>query len=404
MSLARISHKRISRKVQQEAKALGREARRGLRRFRGRLPATIADRLERHTKALTEAQEQNDGAAMRAEILVLDELVDEHLAFARKSTAREYGESIAVAVLIALVLRAFVVEAFKIPSGSMIPSLEIGDHIFVNKLIYGVRVPFSESKILDVRAPRRGEIVVFVYPCDESKDFIKRIVAVEGDTVEVRCNQLYVNGTAAPQTLRRDQACTYWDHDEKSGGRKWVDGPDALICTRAGSSTWAQCQCSSYVEEHGGERYPTYYDARRPMDTMRGDLHDFPRDYDTQPPMDGESGWVTSTSASGDKEFMMPFCARGKGERRAPEAQAAATGELRKERVGVGTCKQHQQYVVPEGHVFVMGDNRDQSSDSRFWGPVPVAKIKGRALFIWWSSQPDFAGGNQFGRMGKLVD
>src|SRR5690606_10630642 len=130
--------------------------------------------------ALEAACEAGDGERMRVELARLDDLADEHLAFARKSTTREYVESIGIAILIALFLRAFVIEAFKIPSGSMIPSPEIGDHIFVNKFLYGIRIPWTRTKFLQLRKPRRGEVVVFIYPC-ESKDFIKRIVAVEGD-------------------------------------------------------------------------------------------------------------------------------------------------------------------------------------------------------------------------------
>src|SRR5262249_20874197 len=104
-------------------------------------------------------------------------------------------ESIGIAILIALLLRAFVVEAFKIPSSSMVHTLEIGDHIFVNKFLYGVHVPFTDKKLFSLRAPRRGDVIVFINPCDQ-RDFIKRIVATAGDTVEVRCNILYINGKA----------------------------------------------------------------------------------------------------------------------------------------------------------------------------------------------------------------
>src|SRR5688572_32788885 len=104
----------------------------------------------------------------------LDEKMDEHLSFARKSSAREYAESIGVAVAVALLLRAFVVEAFQIPSGSMIPTLEVGDHIFVSKFSYGLSIPFTDVKIMQYGQPVRGDVIVFKYPLDKSIDYIKR--------------------------------------------------------------------------------------------------------------------------------------------------------------------------------------------------------------------------------------
>src|SRR6266478_995763 len=101
-----------------------------------------------------------------------------------KSTFREYAEAIGMALLLALFIRTFIVQAFKIPSGSMIPTLQIGDHILVNKFVYGVRVPYFGKLIVPVGKPRRGDVVVFIYPQDEDKDFIKRVVGVEGDSVE----------------------------------------------------------------------------------------------------------------------------------------------------------------------------------------------------------------------------
>src|SRR5499426_1791087 len=105
----------------------------------------------------------------------------EHSAARRKSVVREYGEALFVALLLALFIRSFVVQAFKIPSGSMIPTLVIGDHILVNKLFYGIRMPIAEKYILEYRKPERGDVLVFVYPEDPSKDFIKRVIGVEGD-------------------------------------------------------------------------------------------------------------------------------------------------------------------------------------------------------------------------------
>ena len=114
-----------------------------------------------------------------------------------KSTFREYAEAIIMALILALFIRTFIVQAFKIPSGSMIPTLQIGDHILVNKLSYGVRIPFLEKYLVDYAKPERGDVVVFIFPEDDSKDFIKRVIAVAGDTVEVRAKKIFINGKPA---------------------------------------------------------------------------------------------------------------------------------------------------------------------------------------------------------------
>jgi signal peptidase I len=112
----------------------------------------------------------------------------------QKSRFREYSEAIIVAIVLALFIRTFVVQAFKIPSGSMIPTLLIGDHILVNKFLYGIRIPLADKKILAFSQPKRGDVVVFVYPLDESKDFIKRVIGVEGDTILIKGKDVYING------------------------------------------------------------------------------------------------------------------------------------------------------------------------------------------------------------------
>src|SRR6266542_4679303 len=138
-----------------EARLLLREAR-----------AKVRDAID----ALSQVVIARDWDKLSVALNTLDKWLDENLGFARKSTAREYVESIGIAVLIALFLRAFVVEAFKIPSGSMIPTLQVGDHIFVNKFIYGVRVPFTNVKFgSDYRKPMRGEVIVFIYPKEPDK-------------------------------------------------------------------------------------------------------------------------------------------------------------------------------------------------------------------------------------------
>src|SRR5438552_7845480 len=199
----------------------------------------------------------------------------------QKSQVREYAEALLVALLLALVIRTFVVQAFKIPSGSMLPTLQIGDHILVNKFVYGPRleVPLTQTALAQLpglRKPRPGDVIVFIWPKDRSKDFIKRVVAVEGETIEIRNKQVFVDGKP------RD------------------DSP----------ATWAG----------------------------------------------------------------------------APHGPGAHYGP----------------FTVPPGHVFVMGDNREQSYDSRFWGPVPLSDIKGQALIIYWSwDGPDRW--VRWQRVGRLV-
>jgi signal peptidase I len=276
-----------------EARLLLREGRRVLRKYSHRLTPEKAAAVKAAVDALSEAVIARDWDKLPGALNTLDDLLDTHLSFARKSTAREYTESIGIAVLIALFLRAFVVEAFKIPSGSMIPTLQVGDHIFVNKFIYGVRVPFTNIKFgMNYRKPERGEVIVFIYPKEPEKDFIKRIVAVEGDTVEVHDNTVFVNGKAVPRA-HVDGDCRYEDVIEET-------------------QHWEEHHCDPWVETVGNKEYTTYYDPN-------------------------------------------------------------------------GSTRPYPATKVPAGNVFVMGDNRDNSSDSRVWGFVPFDLIKGKAMVIWWS-------------------
>ncbi len=114
----------------------------------------------------------------------------------KKSIVREYAEAFATAIILALIIRAFVIQAFKIPSGSMEPTLLIGDHILVNKFIYGMHIPFTNDVVLPLRAPRQKDVVVFEYPKDESIDFIKRVIGLPGDKVQIVNKQVYVDGKA----------------------------------------------------------------------------------------------------------------------------------------------------------------------------------------------------------------
>jgi signal peptidase I len=199
----------------------------------------------------------------------------------KKSLFREYLEAAVIAVLLALFIRAFVVQAFKIPSGSMKPTLLIGDHILVNKFIYGIKVPFTDHYILQIKKPKRGDIVVFKWPRNERKDFIKRIVGVEGDTIEIKGDVLYVNNEEIETTY-------VGRYSDKELGR-----------------------AHKYLEFLG--------------ETKHYILH-----------------------------------VHNKSENFGPK-------------------------LVPENAILVMGDNRDQSLDSRYWGFVSLNKVKGKAFIIYWS-------------------
>jgi signal peptidase I len=125
--------------------------------------------------------------------LKTDSLAETENEYHKKSALRENIEAILVAIVIALFIRTFVVQAFKIPSGSMKQTLQIGDHILVNKFIYGLKIPYLRKNVIPIKKPRRGDIVVFKYPIDPNKDFIKRVIGLPGDVIEIRDKKLYVN-------------------------------------------------------------------------------------------------------------------------------------------------------------------------------------------------------------------
>jgi signal peptidase I len=207
----------------------------------------------------------------------------------KKSTFREYLEALIIALIIALFIRTFVVQAFKIPSGSMESTLLIGDHIFVNKFIYGIRIPLLNKRLFAFKKPQRKDVIVFVFPEDKSKDFIKRVVGVEGDAIEIKNKRLYVNGEL------QDEPYT------------------------------------QFVEE----------------------------------------------------------------------------GKL------VSTRDNFGPVTIPEGKIFVEGDNRDRSYDSRFWGFVDMNDVIGKAFIIYFSIKKNIGGhwyefwkwpGRiRWGRIGDLI-
>ena len=142
-----------------------------------------------------------------------------------KSQVREWVESIVIAVILALIIRAFVVQAFKIPSGSMIPTFQIGDRIFVNKFLYGARIPFTDIRLPAVRQPKRGDIIVFRSPDDGKKDFVKRLIATEGETVEIRDGKIYIDNEAIeePDSIK---GVYYYNNGDYGGQSQVIKVPE----------------------------------------------------------------------------------------------------------------------------------------------------------------------------------
>lgn len=207
-----------------------------------------------------------------------------------KSVFREYFEAICIAILLALFIRTFVVQAFKIPSGSMLPTLLIGDHLLVNKFIYGIRVPFTGKILVPLKKPKHGDVVVFRFPKDRSIDYIKRVIGTPGDTVEIKDKKIFIND--------------------------------------------------------------------KPVSDSHGHV---------------SSGSILNAKASPRDNF----------------------GPV----------------LVPEDRIFVMGDNRDNSYDSRFWGFVDQRDVLGKAFILYWSwdiEKPLFSlerlTSIRFGRLASLID
>ena len=302
---------------------------RGLvRRYRKRIPQTSHEALNAVLNRCAEAVASKDEVQATEVLNALAEVSETHLSPYRNSSLFETIESVGLAVVIALILRAFVIEAFTIPSGSMIPTLAVGDFLFVNKLAYGTHVPFTEKTGFVWDHPERGDIIVFVYPCNPKQDYIKRVVAVEGDVVMPYGQgggYLVLNGEKTPQkSLREFHELAYFRGGEVGG---------------------ASCPLgvSLHKETSGTRNFSTLHCNPMPS---------------TPPTTVG-----LSISEWGAERSRAQACPSTYG------FQLPAPYPWR----------------VPKGHVFVMGDNRDNSQDSRFWGFVPVEAIKGKALFMWMS-------------------
>jgi len=222
----------------------------------------------------------------------------------------EYSVSFFPVILIVFLLRSFLVEPFKIPSGSMIPTLLIGDFILVNKYTYGIRLPVLNVKVVEVDRPQRGDVMVFRYPADPALDYIKRVVALPGDRIEYRDKVLTLNGRAMPRR-----------------------------------------QIGDYESRERLQYFPRF------VESFETAAHEIILERETP-------GYVIRS---------MEFKHSGNCDYNS----------------GGMAC------TVPAGHYFVMGDNRDNSSDSRVWGFVPDENVVGKAFFIWFNL-------NELGRFGTF--
>jgi signal peptidase I len=205
------------------------------------------------------------------------------------------------------VLRSFIVEPFRIPSGSMLPTLQSGDLILVNKFTYGLRLPVIDTKVIPIGQPKRGDVMVFRYPVDPSVDYIKRVVGLPGDQVAYLDKKLYINGKEVPR---------------KADGQYFE--PDRVAYT------------AQFIESLGDKPHKILLDERRSQ----------------------EIGPISAFPYREKCEYL----------------------------------RNGMRCTVPAGVYFMMGDNRDNSLDSRFWGFVPEANIVGKAFFIWMN----------FGSLGRI--